>query len=129
MPGRMTLRLEYVSDAEVTAAMEAADAVVLPFRRVTTSGSALLALGHGRPVVVPELEPLAGLPQDAVVAYDGSVDGLSRAIALLGAWTPDEFARASAAAARYSQASGWAEAARLTHSALEHTRKRELVPA
>ena len=52
-PGRVTLRLRLIPDEEVTDLLSSADAVVLPFRQVTTSGSAVLALCHGRPVIVP----------------------------------------------------------------------------
>ena len=58
----VTLHLDWVPDAEVPALLAAADVVVLPFRRVSTSGSALLALCHGRPLIVPDLPGLADLP-------------------------------------------------------------------
>ncbi len=71
---RVRLRLEHIPDDEVSALLAAADMVVLPFRRVTTSGSVLLAMGHGRGVVLPELPAFADLPRDAAVFYDGSVE-------------------------------------------------------
>ena len=42
--------------------LDRADVVVLPFRQVTTSGSAILALYHGKPLIVPDLAALADLP-------------------------------------------------------------------
>jgi glycosyltransferase involved in cell wall biosynthesis len=75
-----TLRLEYVRDEELTALLNDADAIVLPFRRITTSGSVQLAMGYGRPVLIPDLPTLRDLPGDAVVRYDGGIDELAAAM-------------------------------------------------
>ncbi|HEY3020877.1 MAG TPA: glycosyltransferase family 4 protein, partial [Solirubrobacteraceae bacterium] len=77
---RVALRLERIPDDELTPLLAEADVVVLPFRRVTTSASALLAMSHGRPVVLPDLPAFADLPADAVVRYDGSTDDLARVL-------------------------------------------------
>ncbi len=46
--------------------MNAADAVVLPYRQITTSGAAMLAWSFGKPVISPALpaflEPMAAAP-------------------------------------------------------------------
>ena len=56
--------------------MRAADAAVLPFRDILTSGSAILALSHGRPVIAPAMGCLPGtLPADATFLYDPDADG------------------------------------------------------
>ena len=53
------------------AVLRAADVVVLPFRDILTSGSAILALSHGRPVVAPALGCLPEtLPPEAAFLYD-----------------------------------------------------------
>lgn len=44
-----------LSDAEVEAAVDAADGVVLPYRDILNSGAALLALSRNRPVLVPAM--------------------------------------------------------------------------
>lgn len=103
---RAALRLERVPDDEVEALMAAADVVVLPFRRVTTSSSAALALGLGRPLLVPRLPALDDLPDDAVARYDGSVGGLADALRVLGGAPPARLA-AMAAAARAHRPPGW----------------------
>ncbi|NEU58098.1 glycosyltransferase [Halorussus sp. MSC15.2] len=46
--------LEYIPDDEVQTYMNAADAVVFPFRDIFTSGSVLLAMSFGKAVVAPE---------------------------------------------------------------------------
>lgn len=52
---RVRTILEFVPDEEIQRYMNAADAVVLPYEKVTTSGSAILAMSFGRAVVVPAL--------------------------------------------------------------------------
>jgi glycosyltransferase involved in cell wall biosynthesis len=50
--------------------------VVLPFRDILTSGSAILALSHGRPVIAPAMGCLPGtLPADATFLYDPDAEG------------------------------------------------------
>ncbi|HUQ15890.1 MAG TPA: glycosyltransferase [Gemmatimonadales bacterium] len=71
---RVRLALEHVPDEDVQRYLRAADLVVLPFRDITNSASALLALSFDRPVLVPalgamgELQALAGA--DWVCTYE-----------------------------------------------------------
>jgi glycosyltransferase involved in cell wall biosynthesis len=63
---RVHLRLEYIPDADVASYIRASDLVVLPFREILNSGSAVLALSLDRPVLAPvkgsmhELQQFAG---------------------------------------------------------------------
>jgi glycosyltransferase involved in cell wall biosynthesis len=74
---RIRLALEHVPGQEVQRYLRAADLVVLPFRDITNSASALLALSFDCPVLVPargamgELQALAGA--DWVSTYDGDL--------------------------------------------------------
>lgn len=115
---RVSLRFEYLGDAELAAALASADAVVLPFRRVTTSGSALLAMSHRRPVVLPDLPAFADLPEEAVVRYDGSADDLGRALSELARWSPQQFEAMGNAAAAYVGSTSWSEIASTVAKAL-----------
>jgi O-antigen/teichoic acid export membrane protein/glycosyltransferase involved in cell wall biosynthesis len=112
--GRIALRLEHVPAAEVTPLLSAADAVVLPFRRVTTSGSALLALSHGRPLVVPDLVGLADLPDQAVLRYNGGIPGLAGALARLAHADRGVLAAMSTAAGEHLSQTTWQEIAERT---------------
>jgi glycosyltransferase involved in cell wall biosynthesis len=68
---RIVLRLERIPEAELSQVLRAADVVVLPFRDILTSGSAILALSHGRPVIAPAMGCLPEtLPADASILYD-----------------------------------------------------------
>jgi glycosyltransferase involved in cell wall biosynthesis len=52
------LRLGYVADEDIPAFYGAADVVVLPFRQITTSGSLILAMSFGCPVIAPDADGL-----------------------------------------------------------------------
>lgn len=52
---RITTEFAYVSDDELQVYLNAADAVVLPYRDVLTSGSAILAMTFDKPVIAPHI--------------------------------------------------------------------------
>lgn len=105
--GRVTLRLGRVPDAEVTPLLAAADVVVLPYRRITTSGSAMLALAHGRPLIAPDLPTLAELPPPATTVYDRTQPGLTAALASLARASRERLAAMSAAATAGAAEVSW----------------------
>lgn len=102
----------YVDEDRVSLYFAAADVVVLPFRAVTTSGSALLAMSLSRPVVAPQMGTLGDLPQGAGFFYDdGELEpALRRAI---DASTSELEARARAARS-YADGLSWSQIARST---------------
>lgn len=114
---RVALRLERIPDDEVEGLVAEADVVVLPFRRITTSSSAGLALGLARPLLVPRLRALDDLPDAAVARYDGSVAGLARALRVLAGAPPERLA-AMSAAARSHRPPGWDVIAAATLAAM-----------
>ena len=71
------LDLRYQEEAELEAVVDASDAVVLPYRDIVNSGSALLALSRFRPVLAPSLGSLLELQQEVgktwVHLYDGDL--------------------------------------------------------
>ena len=68
---RVRLHLDYVPDDQMQHFMNAASVAVLPYRRTTTSGAAILALSFGLPVIAPALGPFpALLEQGAGILYD-----------------------------------------------------------
>jgi glycosyltransferase involved in cell wall biosynthesis len=111
---RVSLCLRHIPDAEIGQLMRTADVVALPFRRITTSGSALLALSHGKPLVIPALPALADLPDDAAFRYDGSVEGLAATLRSVLAADDGRLARMSAAALAYCTEATWNQAASTT---------------
>lgn len=115
---RIVLRPGFVPYAEVTPLLAGFDVVVLPYRRITTSGTAMLALGHGRPLIVPDLAALTDLPRDAVMRYDGTVSSLTATLARAACADRSELAAMSAAALAYSSQTTWREVAARTMSEL-----------
>jgi len=111
---RVVLRLDHVPGDEVAQLLGGADVVVLPFRRVSTSGSAMLALSHGRPLIVPDRGGLGDLPDRAVLRYDGDVAGLVDALVSLARADAGTLAAMSAAARCYAYQTTWREIAERT---------------
>jgi beta-1,4-mannosyltransferase len=76
---RVVLDLAFQSDAAMATWLRAADVVVLPYRAIQNSGSAVLALSADRPVVVPALGAMRELQEVTgpawVRCFDGDFDG------------------------------------------------------
>ncbi|HUC90004.1 MAG TPA: glycosyltransferase [Patescibacteria group bacterium] len=60
----------YVPDKNVATYFNACDVVCLPFKAITTSGSALLALSFGKSLVAPRTGALLDFPQTVGYLYD-----------------------------------------------------------
>ncbi|MBV9421768.1 MAG: glycosyltransferase [Solirubrobacterales bacterium] len=116
--GRVSLRLEHIPEREVTAVLAEADLVVLPFRSITTSSSVLLAMGHGRGVVLPDVPAFDDLPRDAAVLYDGSVKALREVIIDAAGWSPERLQSLGTAASAYVGTLSWAATAAQTLAAM-----------
>lgn len=78
-----SIRLDegFIPDSELLNYIASADAVALPFRRILTSGSLLLAISYGRPVISPNIPLVKEVIGEAPgFIYDGGIDSLARAI-------------------------------------------------
>ncbi len=121
---RVSMCLRRLSDDELDDVLRGADVLILPYRKVTTSGSAVLGLAAGLPLVVPDLPGLADLPAEGVFRYRGQED-LAAMLASVVA-TPRDRLRAMGSAGRASAAeagASWEEIARTTtglFGCLEH---------
>jgi len=95
----VTLLLEEQSDRALADLLAAADAVLLPYRRVTSSGALLTALAERRGVVAADLpyfrEVLAPEPQAVEWAVPGDRDSLADAVTRF--FAPDAATRHEAA--------------------------------
>jgi glycosyltransferase involved in cell wall biosynthesis len=117
---RATSALRRISDDELGSFFAAADVVACPFLDVTTSGSAMLALSFGVPIVAPRIGALADLPDDVGFFYEPtSPDGLSRALAHALS-SPDDVAKAAHRARDYAASMTWARAAAATDAVYQH---------
>lgn len=59
----------YIADIDLQQYFAVADVVVLPFKSVTTSGSALLALSFGKAVIVPRIGDFANLSDSVTYKF------------------------------------------------------------
>lgn len=79
---RISAHFRFIDDDELQVFLNAADVVVLPYRDVLTSGSAVLAMSFGKALVAPRVGCLAeSLPSDGAILYDPTrPDGLRAAL-------------------------------------------------
>ncbi|WP_432494370.1 glycosyltransferase [Kineococcus auxinigenes] len=82
---RLRVTARFLQENELTAAVVAADLVVLPYARVTNSGSALMALSIGRPVLLPDTPVFAELRERTGTAWVHLYRGGLNAVALRAA--------------------------------------------
>jgi beta-1,4-mannosyltransferase len=89
---RIFLKFEWIDSQDVSMYLSAADLVVLPYREVLNSGSALLALSCDRPILVPDLGAMGELKLDFstdwVRTYKGPLDASILEDALLWSSQP-----------------------------------------
>ena len=115
---RVETTLEFVPGERVQYYMNAADVVALPFREVLTSGSTILAMSFGKPVVVPEVGCVASVvPGDGGFTYrDDAPDALRSTLRATMDADLDAVGAANRAAV---EAVGWDGVARLTADAYD----------
>lgn len=68
--------LGYVPDDLVPVYFGAADCVILPYRHIFNSGSVLLAMSLGRPVVAPDMGSISSVLPEGNIVYDELESGL-----------------------------------------------------
>jgi beta-1,4-mannosyltransferase len=111
------LLLHWVPRAEVQHLFVASDLVVLPYRRILNSGTVLLALSFGRPVLVPDLgamrEQQERFGAEWVRLYSGDLS--ARDLAQAMAWATDTERAAPPDLAGLD----WESRARQTHEVYE----------
>ncbi len=61
---------KYIEKSEVATYFNASDIVCLPFKAITTSGSALLALTFGKPIIAPNSGSIKEFPKTLGYIYD-----------------------------------------------------------
>jgi len=96
-----------VPDENVAMLFKACDVVCLPFKTITTSGSALLALSFGKPLIAPLLGTLTDLPRDVGFFYDpNDPNGLENSIEIASSRTED-VSKISNNAYKYAKTLDW----------------------
>jgi glycosyltransferase involved in cell wall biosynthesis len=127
---------ERVTDEQLDDELMNADVVVLPFRDITTSGSVIMAMSYGKPVIIPDLAALRDIPDNACMRFERagnaegddtgdprSVESLTSVLQLANEATDELLQKLGENAAVYASRHSWADAAK------RHARVyRELVP-
>ena len=108
--GRVTLRLEHLPEAAVGDLLADVDALVLPFRAVTTTSTAGQAQAHGVPVVLPDLPNLRDLDA-GVIRYDGTVGDLTATLLAVSRLDAAQLDALGAAAYRAAHERTWGDVA------------------
>ena len=106
---RIVLHLGYLEDEDLAHLIHSADVVVLPFHEVFTSGSLVMALTMGKPVILPRVGLLSEyVDEDCAFFYQpGDVDGLAAALQRAAACDRAVLHRMGLAAAQRAQALDW----------------------
>jgi beta-1,4-mannosyltransferase len=113
--GRTQYRSGYIKDEDVAMYFKAADIVCLPFTAITTSGSAILALTFGKPVIAPRMGALKDIPEEAGYFYEpADPRGLASSLRLAVS-DPGDLAQRGRAAGRYAQSLNWSILAEKTY--------------
>ncbi|WP_040951880.1 glycosyltransferase family 4 protein [Gorillibacterium massiliense] len=78
----LILELRFIPNEEVADLLDAADVMVMPYKEITTSGSAILGLSFKKRIVMPENDFIREYSsEDMVVAYDPTdQEGLAEAM-------------------------------------------------
>jgi glycosyltransferase involved in cell wall biosynthesis len=87
----VTLMEKYISNEEVSVLFSNTDALVLPFRSVSQSGSLTIAFAHHKPAIVSSLEAFTDLVEEGktgCVCDVGSAESLASAIERFYSYTP-----------------------------------------
>ena len=70
---RINLVTEFIPDEDVQLYLRACDIVVLPYKHITTSGAAALALSFGRPIIAPAIASFPELiTSESGILYNSS---------------------------------------------------------
>lgn len=84
--GRVALHFDFAPDRDLAEHIYRSEVVILPYTAIENSGSALLALSLGRPVVMPRTESVIALQHEVgdswVVTYEAPLDAAKLAGAL-----------------------------------------------
>ncbi len=107
---RVTLRIEHLPETAVGELLADVDALVLPFRAVTTTSTAGQARAHGVPVVIPDLPNLRDLDA-GVIRYDGSVTDLTATLVAVSQLDAGQLDALGAAAYRAAHERTWGDVA------------------
>lgn len=111
----LKLYLRHIKDDEIQYFMNAADIIVYPCKRITNSGSVLLALSFGKAIIYPQIGALKDLPENIGFSYiSEKKDGLYTAIVNAISATKKQHKLLEKNAYEYAQTLNWENIAQKT---------------
>ena len=118
------LRLHFIEDDDIQYFFAAADVAAYPFTRITTSGSVLLALSFGVPIVAPRIGALADMPAEVGFFYDPRKTSLQEVLQNV-VLQPRKLTAARSAVAAYCATLDWSGISDATHYLYETVEKND----
>jgi beta-1,4-mannosyltransferase len=114
----ISLFLHHIDVEDVQYFFNAADIVILPFKKNTTSGSAVLAMSFGKPLIAPLLGNIIDLPQNVGIFYqpndnNGLLTSMRKAIN-----EREELPNTGKLGLKYAKSLSWKEIAKKTNAVL-----------
>jgi len=108
------------SDEDLRLLLAAAELVVIPFKRITNSGSVRLTMACRIPILLPELPSLSDIPRAGAFWYDpGDPTGLQDALDSLVQADPASLKRHVEPGYQWATSWSWLEVAKATRSVYE----------
>jgi glycosyltransferase involved in cell wall biosynthesis len=111
---QLQLHTMFIKEEDVQTYFNAADVCALPFSEITTSGSAILSLSFGVPIIAPRKGALNDMPDKVGFFYDPeSSDGVE--VTLQKAMSKKSLQPQKRAALRYASQLAWPNIAKQTY--------------
>lgn len=104
---RVIVRFGFVPDDELQVYFACADVAALPFSRVTSSGSAILAMSFGVPLLLPDLPELAYFPDSVAIRYAPNFEALVDALARVAMMEPEILLELSEGSRKHAASLSW----------------------
>jgi glycosyltransferase involved in cell wall biosynthesis len=111
---RVTAVFEWVPVEDVARYLQSADFAVFPFRRITNSGSVILAQSFGLPIVMADLPSLSDIPSNTAIRFEPEVTSLVSSLLRAEAMSESERREMGEAGRAWSSRSDWDEIALAT---------------
>lgn len=70
LESKLKLNIHFIEENKVQYYFNCADIIVCPFKKITTSGSIILALSFGKPIIYPRMGDLKELPNNLGFPYN-----------------------------------------------------------
>jgi beta-1,4-mannosyltransferase len=123
----LQFKARWQSEAELADLLAASDICVFPFKFVDNSGSVLLALGAGLPVIIPDLSSLRHLDNAGVLRYDPAdpVESLLGVMTAAANLSETELLSLSSAAREWASGFSWTDIADQTTAVYSQAARRE----